>query len=138
RGGELLQRRLRMLWRALLFGEVRFPYFPDEALRRFEPAVEQQCTDQRLDHVADHILALAGAIFARLLAKADQCRDAELATDLGAGFTRDQHIIAARQIAFGFLRVPLIECPRHHLPEHAVAQELEPFIAVAADARMRE
>ncbi len=39
-------------------------------------------------------------------------RQAELAADLGAGLARDQRIVAARQIAFGLVREPLVEPAR--------------------------
>ncbi len=75
----------------------------------FESAVEEKCADQRLDDVADDIVALAGAVLARLLAEPDERRNAELAADLGASLAGDQGVVALRQIAFGLVRKTLVE-----------------------------
>ena len=101
-----------MLRRLALFGDVRLPGLQDEPLGGLEPAVDQQSADQRFDDVTDDILALAGAVIARLLAEPHPLGNAEIAPDLGAGFARDQHIVAARQIAFRLVRVALVERAR--------------------------
>ena len=95
------------------------------------PPSSSKRADQRLDDVADDILALARAVLARLLAEPHQLGNAELAPDLGAGFARDQHIVAARQIAFGLGRVALVQGARHDMAEHAVAEEFEPLVVSA-------
>ena len=79
---------------------------------RFEPAVEEKRADQRLDDVADDIVALAGAVLAGLLAEPDERRNADLAADLGASFAVDQRVVALRQIAFGLVRITLVERAR--------------------------
>src|SRR5436305_696345 len=124
--------------RLALLGQVRLPGLRDEPLRRFEAAVEQKRADQRFDDVADDILALARAVVARLLGEAYERRNPDRAPDVGAGLARDKHIVPARKIAFGLVRMTLVQRARHHVAEHAVAAEIEPLIAVAAEARMGE
>ena len=123
---------------ALLAGEVGFPKLEDEAFGRIDSAVEKKRADQRFDDVADDILALAGAVLAGLLAEADEGGNADLAADVGAGVAVDQRMVAAREIAFGFGRIALVERGRDDHAEHAVAEEFEPLVAVAADARVGE
>jgi len=67
RRGKFLKRRLRVLRRPALHFQVRLPHSQDELLGNFEAAIEEQRADQRLHDVAHDIVALAGAIFARLL-----------------------------------------------------------------------
>ena len=66
----------------------------------------------------------------------DQPRKAELAADLGAGLARDQGIVAPRHLAFGLVRVAVVERAGDDQAEHPVAEEFEPLVAVAAEARM--
>src|SRR5207237_10868936 len=103
RRGELLKRGLGVLRRLALLGQVWLPGFQDEPLRRFEAAVEQQSADQRLNDVADDILALARAVVARLLGEAHERRNADLAPDAGPGPARDPAVVPARTIASGVL-----------------------------------
>ena len=111
----------------------------DEALRSLDPAVEEQRADQRLDDVADDIVALARAVLARLLAEPDQRRNADLAADSRRRSRgRPSHCSGLRQIAFGLVRIALVERAGDDHSEHAVAEEFEPLVAVAADARMGE
>ena len=88
RRGQLLQRRLGMLGRAALLVDQRLPQPADERLGGVEAGVEEQGADQRLDDVADDIVALVGAVVARLLAEPDERRKPDLAADLGAGLAR--------------------------------------------------
>src|SRR5438067_12265589 len=88
--GEFLQRGFRMLGRAALAGKIRLPQLEDEPLRRLHPAVEEQGADQRFDHAADDILALARADASRLLAQACLRRYYGLAVVPGATFEVDQ------------------------------------------------
>ena len=61
-----------------------------------------------------------------------------LATDLGAGFARDQHVETPRQLAFRFVLEPLVQPAGDDQPEDAVAEEFEPFVAVGAGAGMSQ
>ncbi len=81
---------------------------------------------------------MAGPVLPRLLAEPDQRRNANLAAILGAGFAVDQAIVALGKIAFGFVGIAFVQRPGDDYAEHPVAEELEPLIAVAADAGMRE
>ncbi len=95
-GRELLQPRFRMLGCARLAVEIRRPGAQDEALGGLQAAIDQQRPDQRLDDVADDILAEARAILARLFAEPDQRRDSEVAADVGAGLACDQGVVPPR------------------------------------------
>src|SRR5260221_358092 len=135
-GGEVGGRRLGRLGGRPLFGDVGLPQAKDKALSGFHPAIEEQCPDQRLDHVADDIVAFGGAVLARLLAEPDQGRDANLAPILGARDAIDETVVALREIAFRLRGVALVQGRGDHQSEHPVAEELQPLIAVTADARV--
>ena len=81
-----------MLRRALLVVDVRCPGGADEGLRGIEPGIEEQRPDQRLDDVADDIVALRGAVLAGLLAEPDVGGNTERPADLGAGLARHQGV----------------------------------------------
>ena len=102
------------------------------------PPSRKQRTDQCLDDIADDILALAGPVLPRLLAEPDQRRNADLTAILGAGFAVDQAIVAFGKVAFGLVGIAFVQRPGDDHAEHPVAEELEPLIAFAADARVRE
>ena len=106
----------------------------DKGLGALEPAIEENGADQRLDHVADDIVAQVGMVLARLLAEADVAREVERAADLGAGLARHQRIVAAAHLALGLAREPLVEPAGDDQAEHAIAEEFEPLIGVAAVA----
>src|SRR5690242_3082130 len=88
-GSELLKRRFRVVRSAALARQVGFPKIEDELLGSFDATVDEQRSDQRLDHVAYDIVALVGTVLSSLLAKANESRDANFATVRGAGFTVD-------------------------------------------------
>src|SRR5512135_2726474 len=127
-----------MFGRLALLGEVGLPDARDEPFSGVQATVDYEGANQRLDHVANHILALACAILAGLLAKMHKRWNSKLAADLGTCFARHQHIVAAREIAFGLARVPIIERPGHHMTKDPIPEELEPFIIVGPDARVGE
>ena len=93
-----------------LLGKMRFPRAGNELFGGIITPVDQERADQRLHHIADNIVALVRAILARLLAKPHEGRKAKLAADIGAGLSSDQHVIAAREIAFRLATVPVIKC----------------------------
>src|SRR5689334_18431601 len=104
-----------MLRRPTLGLEIGAPKLEDEPLCRVD--------------VADDVVALARTILARLAAKPDQRRHADLPAILGAGAAVDQAIVALRQVALRLLRIAVIERRRDHEAEHSVAEEFEPLIA---------
>ena len=106
----------------------------DEGFGAAEPGVEVERADQRLDDVADDIVAEVGVVLARLLAEADVARQVDRAADFGAGLARDEGIVAAAHLAFGLAREALVEPRRDDQPEDAVAEEFEPLVGVAAMA----
>src|SRR6185295_14202998 len=77
-------------------------------------------------------------VVAGLASTPDQRRNAELAPNLRAGLARDQRIVAPRQLAFGLPRITLVERPRDHHSQHAVAEEFEALVAFATDAGVRQ
>ena len=128
-----------MLRSTALLGEKRLPGFKDEALRRFEAAIDKQRADERFDDIPDDIVALCRAVLTRLLAEPHHLWNAEFAPDIGAGLARDEHVVAARQIAFGLFEVPVVKRARHDMAEHPVAEKLEPFVIFAlAEALVAE
>src|SRR5690348_3851437 len=128
---ELLQRGFRMLRRAALAYEVRFPQPEDESLGRCEAAVDEERADQRLDHVAHDILALAGAIASCLLAEPDDLRNADLAAVLSASLARNEYVVAARHEAFRLVWVAVVERLGDHHAEDAVAEEFQPLVMIS-------
>jgi hypothetical protein len=112
------------------------PGTADEGLGRIEPAFEIKGADQRLDRVAQHIVALHGAIVARLLAELEMGGDSDVAADIGAGLAADDRVQAPRQIALRLVGEDLVEPRAGDEAEHPVAQEFQPFIMVRAIAAM--
>ena len=127
-----------MLGRLSLRFYKRRPGTPDERVGRLDAAVEEKRAHQRLDHVADDIVAAVCAILPGLLAELDPFRKVEAASDLGASLPRDQDVVTPRQFAFRFLVESLVEPAPDHQPDDAIAEELEPLVTVLADARMGE
>jgi len=123
-----------MLGRLPLLSEVWFPQAHYEALRRLGSAVDQQRSDQRLDHVADDILALARSVLSRLLPQLNDRGHAELAADLGAGLARDEHIVAPRQIALRLIGVTVVKGASNDVAENPVAEKFQPLVIVLARA----
>ena len=70
---------------------------------RLETGIDEDRADQRLDHVAEHIVAVEGAVVARLLAEPHVLGNADVARDLGADRARDEHVQALRQLALGLV-----------------------------------
>src|SRR5689334_17736312 len=136
-GSKLLKSRLGVLWSAALNREIRFPQPQDETFSRFEAAVQEQSTDQRLDDIADDILALAGAVLACLLAEANEGGDSDLAAVLGAGFAVDERVIALGKVALGLFGITLVERSSDDHPKHSVAEELQSFVIRSPNACMR-
>ena len=104
--------------------------------RRVEPGVEVPGADQRLHHVAEHVVAVRRAVIARLLAEPDAGGDAEAARDLRADRPGDERVQPLGQLALRFEREQLEQPFGDDEPEHPVAEELQPLIIRAALARM--
>ena len=68
---NLLKQRLGVLRRLLLLVEIGTPTRPDDPLRRVQSAIQQEGAHQRLDNIADDIVACLRAILACLPAEAD-------------------------------------------------------------------
>ena len=134
RRGEFLERRLGMGRGAALAFEHGRPVLADEGARGIEAMFEEHRAEQRLDDVADDIVAGVGLILTRLLAEADEGRDGDRAANFGAAFARHQRIVAAAHLALGLLREAFVEPFGDDQPEDAVAEEFQPLIAVAAKA----
>src|SRR5690606_8339733 len=81
--------------------DPRLPQPPDDVARRRIAALEQARAEQRLHHVAEHVVAVGGAVVARLLAEADVRRGADLAREGGADLPADERVEALRQLALG-------------------------------------
>src|SRR5688500_18306299 len=123
-----------MLGRALLVTDIIRPREADEILGSIEARFEEQGADQRFDDVADDIVALGSPVLARLLAEPDVAGNAKLAADLGAGLARYKRIEALRHLAFGFVGEALVQPAGGDEAQHPVAEELQPVVAVPADA----
>src|SRR3954467_4848660 len=80
RSRQLLQRRFRMLRRALLSRQIVGPQLQNESFGGFHSAVEIKRADERFDDITNHIVALSRTVVARLLSQADQPRKADAAT----------------------------------------------------------
>ena len=106
----------------------------DEGLGALDPAVEINGSKHRLGYIAHDIVAEVGMVFARLLAEPDESRNVESPSDVGAGFPRDQRIVAAAHLALGLVGEALIEPVRDHQPQDPVAEEFQSFIGFPAMA----
>src|SRR4029079_16205541 len=132
-------RGLGVLRRATLNFEVGLPHPQDESLGSFEAAVEIKRADQRLHHVADDIVAFAGTVLARLLAKANEGRNSNFAAVFRARRAVDQAVVALREVAFGFLEITLVQSSRDDEAEDPVTEEFEARVTVIArDALVRQ
>src|SRR5690242_4241105 len=125
-----LQCRLGVLRRLAMRADALRPGTADEGARKGQSPFEIERADQRLHHVAQHIVAVGGAVVACLLAQAQMRAHAVLARDLGAHRPRHQRIQALRQRAFGVLREVFEQPFGDRQPQHAIAEEFEPLVIV--------
>ena len=104
-----------------------------KAARRLQPAVEPERADQRFDHVAEHIVALEGAVVERLLAEPHMRGEVRARGATSAQVVaRDQHVQPARQLALGLVGEEGVEPVGDDQAEHPVAEEFEPLVIVLA------
>jgi hypothetical protein len=113
------------------------PLPPHEAIGSFGPALEIERAEQCLDHVAQHIVAVAGAVLHRLLAQLHLRGEADRARDFRTRLARHQHVEPARQPPLRLVGKGRVQPGRHSQSQHAVAQKLEPLIIRAVAAGMR-
>src|SRR5690606_23929427 len=98
-GGPFLQRALGVLGPAGMAVDRRTPDPMNDVAGLFEPAFEQARAEQGLHHVAEHVVAVGGAVVARLLAEADVRRRADGACNRGADLSADQGVEPLGQLA---------------------------------------
>ena len=122
--------------RALMRIDAWSPGAVDERLRGGKPAFQVKRADQRLRHVAQHIVAVGRAIVAGLLAEANLTGEADSAGDLGTGLAADQGVDAAGELALRLVRKQAEEPGGGHEAEYAVAQEFQAFVVGVAVAGM--
>ncbi len=114
------------------------PGAADESRRTLEAALKIKRADQRLDDVAEDIVAVGGAVLPRLLAEDHLAAEAKLARDLGAGLARDERVQPPRKLALRLLREQLVQPCRDGEAEHPIAEEFEALIILLPAAGMGE
>src|SRR3546814_7845280 len=77
------------------------PGAADEGACGLYAAFEIERADQRLDHVAEYVVAVGRAVVARLLAEAEVWRHADRAADRRADRPGDERVEALRECPFG-------------------------------------
>src|SRR3546814_7139782 len=114
------------------------PGAADESGRAAQAGLQVERADQRLDDIAQHIVAVGGAVVAGLLSEDHLPSDPERTPDLGTGLARDERVEPPRELAFRFLGKEPVEPGRHDDAQYAVAEDLEPLIMIvdaAGDGR---
>src|SRR5690606_1278730 len=127
-GGPFLQRALGVLGPAGMAVDRRTPDPMNDVAGLFEPAFEQARAEQGLHHVAEHVVAVGGAVVARLLAEADVRRRADGACNRGADLSADQGVEPLGQLALCRGRVVAVEPFGDRQAKHAVTEKLEPVV----------
>src|SRR3546814_13863175 len=79
------------------------PGAADESGRAAQAGLQVERADQRLDDIAQHIVAVGGAVVAGLLSEDHLPSDPERTPDLGTGLARDEPVEPPRELAFRFL-----------------------------------
>src|SRR3546814_4318779 len=100
------------------------PGAADESGRAAQAGLQVECADQRLDDIAQHIVAVGGAVVAGLLSADHLPSDPERTLDLGPGPARDEHVEPPRELAFRVLGKELVTPGRHDTSESAGAEDI--------------
>ena len=112
------------------------PACAHEGPRGVEAVVEVERADQRLHHVAQHIVAVGGAVVAGLPAQPQVRGHADLAGDRRADRTGDERVQPLRQLSLRLVRKCRIKPFRDGQTQDTVAEKFEPLVILRRLAAM--
>src|SRR5437016_8588727 len=135
--GPFLQHRLGIAQRPARLAHPFQPVALDELRRRRIAAVEIDRPDHGLADVAEHRFAQARARSCAYRAELDVVEQPERFRDVGAAFLAHEIGEPFRQFALVSPRIGAIQHVGDDQPEHVIAEEFQPLIAVGAMAGRR-